>query len=137
MGASDIEIISQEEFSAKFATEDDCLSFLASVKWGGGYECRKCGHTRYTKGRYAYSRRCSKCKNLESAKVGTIFEECRFALPKAFAIAYCVCHNQGQSVSKLSECLDLRHMTCWRFRKRLEECAAANKGSFADALFSR
>ncbi|HEY8661692.1 MAG TPA: transposase, partial [Hanamia sp.] len=35
------------EFSERFATDDDCRKYLSEIKWKNGYQCGKCGHTRY------------------------------------------------------------------------------------------
>lgn len=120
-------IISEEEFADKFATEEQCLSYLSSVKWSEGYVCKKCGHTNYCEGKQAYSRRCTRCKYDESAKIDTLFEGCRFPLPKAFYIAYHVCHGGQESIQELSQKLDLRQMTCWSFKHKLLECVRSSQ----------
>lgn len=114
--------ISEEEFYEKFASEDKCLDFLAQHKWKDGFKCRKCSNTNYCKGKTPHSRRCTRCKHDESAKVGTIFSGCRFDITKAFYIAYCVCNAQKISSHELSRRLSLRQMTCWNFKKKLTEC---------------
>src|SRR5690554_926291 len=114
--------MTKEEFQATFSTEEKCLEFLAEQKWQKGYVCKKCGHTNYCKGKHPFSRRCTKCKHDESAKVGTLFEGCRFPLPKAFYIAFLVCNAKKISIHEISEELNLRQMTCWSFKKKLHEC---------------
>lgn len=114
--------ISNKEFNTKFDTEEKCLNFLAEHKWKDGFVCRKCQNTNYCTGRTPYSRRCTRCKHDESAKVGTIFEGCRFPLTKAFYIAFTVCNAQNMSSHELSRRLGIRQMTCWTFKKKLTEC---------------
>ena len=51
--------------------------YLAEVKWCDiGYQCRKCGHTKYYKGVKPFSRRYMKCKYDESPTAGTMFDKC-------------------------------------------------------------
>lgn len=114
--------ISEKDFKDKFDTEEKCLEFLANNKWQDSFVCRKCGNTNFCIGRTPFSRRCTRCKHDESAKVGTIFEGCRFPLPKAFYIAYTVCNAQNISSHELSRRLSLRQMTCWTFKRKLTEC---------------
>lgn len=38
------------DFQKKFTSDVDCLEHLSSLKWGAGFECKKCKNTRYCKG---------------------------------------------------------------------------------------
>lgn len=116
--------ISESEFEKIFSSEEACLSYLADLKWKKGYVCKKCGHTNYCGGKTPFSRRCTKCKHDESPKVSTLFEGCRFPLPKAFYIAYNVCNAKQISTQEMSKKLDLRQMTCWSFKSKLLECVS-------------
>lgn len=122
--ASPFKNISEEEFQTRFETQAECLEFLAEQKWKLGFTCKKCGHTNFCEGKTPHSRRCTKCKHDESAKVGTLFEGCRFPLPKAFYIAYIVCNAKDVSTHEISRQLELRQMTCWSFKKKLQECVS-------------
>jgi hypothetical protein len=117
--------INQLQFEGIFNTEEKCLEFLADQKWSKGFVCRKCGHQNFCKGRKPYSRRCTKCKTEESATAHTAFHKCKFPLTEAFKITYLVCHNPDISSYKLSENLNLRQMTCWKFKKKIMECIDA------------
>jgi len=118
----DFDSISEEGFKQLFDTEEKCLEFLANVKWRNGFACKKCGNGNSCPGKTPHSRRCTRCKHDESARVNTIFEGCRFELTKAFSILFSVCHSRGESSHELSRRLDLRQMTCWAFRKKLHDC---------------
>lgn len=113
------------EFDQHFDSEDRCLEYLADEKWKDGFVCLKCGNTNYCKGKKPYSRRCTRCKSEESATAHTIFHKCKFPLPEAFKITYLVCHTPDISISKISEKINLRQMTCWRFKKKIQECIDA------------
>lgn len=120
----EVKSLSEEEFMELFSTEEKCLEFLAHHKWRKKFVCRKCGNTNYCSGKKPHSRRCTRCKHDESAKVGTIFEGCRFSLPKAFVIAFVVCSAKKDSSHELARKLELRQMTCWKFKKKLSNCIA-------------
>ena len=43
--------ISIYDFRNQFKTENDCFSYLFDLKWGNGYQCSKCKHDKFCKGR--------------------------------------------------------------------------------------
>ena len=114
--------INIKEFHSFFNDEEKCLAFLAKEKWHEGFVCKHCGHTRYCKGKTHYSRRCTKCKREESATAHTIFHRCKIYLPNAFKLAHLVCSSPKISTADLSETLELRQMTCWKFKKKVTQC---------------
>ncbi len=99
------------------------MEFVASIKWANGFSCRKCGHDNYCEGKSHASRRCTRCKKEESAAANTLFHNVKFPLNKAFYIAYQVC-IKGNDISSnnYSELLGINQMTCWKFRKRIQNC---------------
>lgn len=106
--------------SQLFESDEKCLEFIASLKWGEGFECRKCGNDNYCSGKTPYSRRCTKCKSEESATAGTIFHNCKFPISKAFYIAFHVCRGNEQiSTYEYARRLSLRQMTCWNFKSKI------------------
>lgn len=121
-------MIFKEEISTLQATElfsdsEKVLKFIADIKWKDGFVCRNCGHTNYCEGKSPHSRRCTRCKKEESASAHTIFHNIKFPVNKAFYIAYNVC-VKGNSFSSYnySDQLGLNQMTCWKFRKRIQDC---------------
>lgn len=114
--------ISISDFENKFSSKESCLKWLSEKKWAVGYVCRKCGNTNYCEGKTPYSRRCTKCKHIESATAHTLFHGCKISLPDAFKIAYEVCNSPQISTRKLSEKLNFRNMTCWGLKKKLIHC---------------
>ncbi|MGM0646802.1 MAG: transposase [Bacteroidota bacterium] len=120
------ENLEDSDFARRFSTEKACLKFLSELKWKDGFKCRKCGHTNYCKGKTPYARRCTRCKAEESATAHTMFHRCRIYLPDAFKMTYLVCNKPNISSYKLSEEMEIRHMTCWRFKTRIIECIENN-----------
>lgn len=124
--------IDPEKFHKDFETEEQCLSYLAEMKWREGFICRKCGHTNYCKGKKPFSRRCTRCKTEESATAHTVFHACKFPLTNAFNLMYQVCQRPDISSYELSRLLETRQMTCWKFKKKLTECIEKNDGLLID-----
>jgi hypothetical protein len=111
--------LTADQLGALFERDENCLEFLANLKWEKGFVCRKCGNTNYCSGKTPHSRRCTKCKSEESATTGTIFHNCKFPISKAFYIAYNVCKGKEEiSTYEFARRLSLRQMTCWNFKTK-------------------
>lgn len=114
--------IQPEQLNQMFNDDAKCLAFLADMKWADGYTCTKCGNTNYCAGKEPHSRRCTRCKNMETATRGTLFHGIRFPVSKAFYIAYTVCSGaEGVSSYEFGRRLSLRQMTCWNFKSKIEQ----------------
>jgi len=120
--------ISPDRFGELYATEEQCLAYLSELKWSKGFTCRKCGHTNYCAGKKPFSRRCTRCKTEESATAHTVFHACKFPLPAAFSLMYHVCQRPDISSYELARILETRQMTCWKLKKKLNECIDRNNG---------
>ncbi len=114
-------------FKKVFPDDKTCLSLLAEHKWKDGFFCGKCGGTNYCKGKSPLSRRCTRCKTEESATAHTLFHRCKIPLVKAFEIAFMVCNMDEVSSYEMSRQLDLRHMTCYTFKKKILDCVNGEK----------
>ena len=62
------------EFTERFKTDLDREEQLASLKWGDGYCCRKCGHNKYQV-RKDFSRTCNICGDKVSGNVYITIDE--------------------------------------------------------------
>ncbi len=112
--------LTKDELDQLFQSDEKCLEFIASMKWGKEFECRKCGNGNFCAGKTPYARRCTKCKSEESATAGTIFHNCKFPVSKAFYIAFQVCKgNEPLSTYEFARRLSLRQMTCWNFKSKI------------------
>jgi len=112
-------------FRKLFPDEEACLSILADLKWEKGFVCSKCGNTNYCKGKSLLSRRCTRCKKDESVTASTAFHRCKIPLNKAFEIAYSICHSPAISSYEISRQIEVRHMTCYTFQKKMINCQNA------------
>lgn len=75
------------EFAERFNTDEDCIEYLAYLKWLEGFKCVKCGHTG-GQIRANSSRTCNKCSHTESATANTLFHKVKFGVRKAFFICF-------------------------------------------------
>jgi hypothetical protein len=128
-----LKALSFEEFTATFPNESACYRFIEDLKWGNGYECRKCGNKKFVKGTNVFAKKCSKCTYNESIKANTIFHDIKFPIEKAFQIIYLTMMYEGKvSTYELANKLQLRQKTCWAFRKRIFEKISKEKISNKD-----
>ncbi|MFA0962314.1 7TM diverse intracellular signaling domain-containing protein [Roseivirga sp. BDSF3-8] len=121
--------LTPEQFRNIFPDQLSCYRFLEKMKWEKGFYCIKCNHDNYTDGTAKFSRRCTRCGYVESVTSNTVFHGIRFPIEKAFYILYVTNNRQTDyTLDELSEVLDLRRNTVWRFRKKIEKLyASGNK----------
>jgi len=119
------------KFNSIFQSDEDCYRYLSEIKWSSeNYHCRRCGHTKYGKGKKPYSRRCAKCNYDESPTAGTMFDKCKFSLLIAFHIAFKIStKKKGMSSEELSKEFEQRQKTCWEFKWKLQQ-AMQSSGSY-------
>lgn len=135
MGKTEIRNIVVSSYAGKFKSvipdENTGLKLLSEIKWKNGFVCLKCGSTNYCKGKTEWSRRCTRCKKEESVTAHTIFHRCKIPIDQAMEIAYLVCNVTDISSYGISRQLDMRHMTCYGFQKKVIECLS---GKTSDGL---
>jgi DNA-binding CsgD family transcriptional regulator len=123
MGKSELKNIvassAVDNFKLVITDESVALKILADIKWKEGFVCLKCGSTNYCKGKTELSRRCTRCKKEESVTAHTIFHRCKIPINSAMEIAYLVCNIAAISSYEISRQLDMRHMTCYSFQKKV------------------
>ena len=116
------------EFTKRFQNDADCISYLMEIKWKDGIKCRKCNSEEFWKGKCSNNIRCKKCGYEESPTAGTLFHKIKFPLLKAFHICYRVSvSKKGMSSWGLSRELGLRQMTCWAFKRKIQEAMASSQ----------
>jgi len=115
-------------FYERFPNEQVCYQYIAEIKWESGFTCKKCGHINYCTGRKPYSRRCTRCKYDESPTAGTMFDKCKFSLHLAFHLVFKLStKKKGMSSLELSHEFDLRQMTCWEFKWKIQQAMRSSK----------
>jgi hypothetical protein len=123
-----------EEFSAMYPDDMSCLKFLADIKWENGFTCTRCHHNNFSEGRSPYSRRCTRCGYDESVTTGTLLQNTRLPINKAFYMIFLVYSSKGSiSSHKLSEILHIRQSTCWSYSAKIKK-AMKDKRKHVGAL---
>ena len=122
MNQPNSKLLTSEILEELFVSDDKCLELLAKVKWADGFTCRKCGNTNSCPGKIPHSRRCTRCKNEESATSNTLFHNCKFETSKAFFIAHHIIDGGNtMSTLELANKLGLRESTCWKFKSKIQQ----------------
>ena len=106
-----------------FQSDEDCYRYLSEIKCSySDYQCKRCGYTKYGKGKKLYSRRCTKCNYDESPTAGTMFDKCKFSLLIAFHISFKIStKKKGMSSEELSEEFEIRQKTFWEFKWKAQQ----------------
>jgi hypothetical protein len=134
------------KFNKYFQSDNDCYRYLSEIKWGSDdpYLCKRCSHTKYGRVKKPYSRRCAKCNYDESPTGGTMFDKLKFSLLIAFHTVIepaCTepmskCRNivfkistkeEGMSSLELSEEFEIRQMTVWQFKWKIQQAMSSSK----------
>ncbi len=112
----------QMEFEQSFATEEQCLNFLISLRFENGFVCQKCNHNKnWVNNRNVLV--CKNCRKETSITAGTIFHGSRISLTLLFrTLWYIVAPKNGVSAISVQNILGLkRYATAWawlhRFRR--------------------
>jgi hypothetical protein len=116
------EDINYEEFIKIYPDEEACLKFMEMVKWKNEFVCTKCKNTSYNTGPAPYSRKCTRCRTIESVTAHTILHGLKFPINKALYIILTTTNNANKyTTEQLSEILDLRQATCWTFQNKVKQ----------------
>jgi hypothetical protein len=120
--------INSIRFYEQFRDEKVCYEYLAAIKWENGYVCKKCGHVNYCAERKPFSQRCTRCKYDESPTARTMFDKCKFSIYLAFHLVFKIStKKKGMSSLELSHEFDLRQMTCWEFKWKIQQAMRSSK----------
>ncbi len=110
-----------QQFKKRFSTNDSCMQYLVEQKWGQGYSCIKCGHTKFGKGRQWFYKRCKKCNYDESATANTLFHGVKLNLRSVFELAYrIVLRKKGMSTCELAKELGCQQKTAWEWKAKFQ-----------------
>lgn len=110
------------EFAQWFRDEGDCLKYLASIRWGGGFACPKCKH----ENSWAIGdgmRRCKACRYRSTVTAGTIFHRTRKPLRSWFEAIWHICgQKNGGSALALRRSLGFgSYHTAWEWLHRMRQ----------------
>jgi len=115
------------EFTERFKSDEDCLEYLAHLKWTEGYKCRKCGHIA-SQERSNFSRTCNKCSHTESATANTLFHKVKFGIRKAFFICFeMATTTKSLSASYVGERFGVTEKTARFFMHKVREAMKSSE----------
>ncbi len=119
-----------------FNNPQNCLEFLAHIKWKNGFVCKKCAHTKYGRGKKFLNRRCLKCRYDESPTARTLFHKIKFPLNEAFKIVFLICSTpEGISSRELSRGFSICQKTAWFFKRKIQQsCARLENNQIIESL---
>ncbi|RYG50185.1 MAG: transposase [Chitinophagaceae bacterium] len=113
---------SSPDFIKLYRSEDECREFLFNLKWQEGFKCKRCGHTKFWKGRTRFNVRCRNCRYDESALANTLFHKVKIPLVKAFRIVNQFLLTTGDiSSPDLARQFNINQKTAWYFRRKLQQ----------------
>jgi len=122
--------LSRRNFELKFGTNEKCIHYLSTQKWGDGFKCMKCSHTEYRKGKKAPFKRCLKCGLEESPTAHTLFHKVKFDLYKAFGMIYDIMTSKkGANSVWLAERYDVSQNTAWLFKRKVQSYLKSSKNN--------
>jgi transposase-like protein len=121
-----------------FNTEDQCVDYLAQIRWNGEPECPYCGYNEsYVLNTTKRGKRwkCTKCHKQYSVRVGTIFEESKIPLKKWFVAIYLIsAHKKGISSHQLSRDIKVTQKTAWFLLHRVRESFKPEEDKFTSLV---
>ena len=106
-------------FMKLFSTKAQCEEYLATLRWGKGFACPKCGcHHGYrlSNGRY----QCAECRHQTSVTAGTVLHRTHMPLTQWFLAFYFVSQDKrGVSAIALMSMLGTTYKTAWYMLMRI------------------
>ena len=108
------------EFEARFASEEACREYWASLRWPEGFRCPACGHAEGWRTARALFH-CAQCGHQASVTAGTIFQDTHKPLRLWFrAMWYVTSQKSGVSALGLQRVLGLgSYHTAWAWLHKL------------------
>jgi Zn ribbon nucleic-acid-binding protein len=109
-----------DEFTTKFATEEQCRDYLYRLRFLNGFVCPKCENTKaWPIGDTLFE--CSECGRQTSVIAGTIFQDTRTPLKTWFtAVWWITTQKNGASAMGLQQILGLKsYKTAWTWLHKI------------------
>lgn len=109
-----------EEFITRFATENDCLDYIASLRWPDGFICPRCKSSKSWETARGLIH-CAECGCQTSIIAGTLFQDTRKPLRLWFHVMWWVMSQKtGASAKNLQHTMGFkRYATAWIWLHKL------------------
>lgn len=118
-------------FARRFTDERACATYLAELRWPGGFRC-PCGGTRawhHTARPRVFQ--CADCRQQHSVTAGTVMHRTKVPLVEWFWAAWTFAQDKrGVSALHLSRLLGRRYETVWRLLHKLRDALAEDPAAF-------
>src|SRR5665648_400246 len=110
-----------QQLVAWFCPEEDCLEYLARLRWPGGFVCPACGGDKSWRTARRGMWMCSGCGRQTSVTAGTLFHRSHTPLTTWFAAIWFVCASKnGVSATTLQQVLGFgSYETAWAWLHKL------------------
>ena len=109
-----------EEFENQFSTDQNCIEYLARLRWPNGFKCSECGSEKFWLRKRGLWK-CAGCRHETSIKSGTIFQGSRLSLTVWFRVIWwVVSQKNGASAKGLQQVLGFgSYETAWTSLQKL------------------
>jgi ligand-binding sensor domain-containing protein len=119
--------LSFAEFKQIFPDDASCFNHLSELKWKKKFQCKKCKNDTFAIWKNPYTRRCSKCRYIESSTTFTIFHSVKFSILKGFYLLFLVHSRPNVTAEELAEIVDISSKTCMTFKRKIKQIATQKK----------
>ena len=112
-----------------FSDADNCLNFMAELRWPDGVVCQHCSHTKvmFLKTRRIW--KCKACRKQFTIKTGTVLEDSPIGLDKWLSALWLIVNaKNGVSSYELHRSLGITQKSAWFLSHRIR--LALQAGSF-------
>ena len=112
-----------------FSNPDNCLNFMAELRWPDGVTCPHCEHTEvmFLKTRRIW--KCKSCRKQFSIKTGTVLEDSPIGLDKWLSAIWLIVNSKnGISSYELHRALGITQKSAWFLSHRIR--LAMQSGTF-------
>lgn len=110
------------EVFKRFPKQEDCISYLETVRWNDVPTCPYCGSDNSTPLAKEHRHHCNNCNTSYSVTVGTIFHRTHLPLQKWFlAISMILNAKKGVSARQLARDIEVHRNTAWRISMKIRE----------------
>jgi transposase-like protein len=112
-----------------FSDPDNCLNFMAELRWPDGVVCQHCGHTEVMFLRTRRIWKCKSCRKQFTIKTGTVLEDSPIGLDKWLSAIWLIVNaKNGVSSYELHRALGITQKSAWFLSHRIR--LALKAGSF-------
>jgi transposase-like protein len=124
-------VMSLLDFNEKFGTEEQCRNHLFDKRFGIGFICPKCAHTKGVKIETRFLMQCSKCHYQLSMTSGTVMNNTKTPISKWYLAIYLITSSKrGMSSKELQRQIKVTYKTAWYINKRIREAMTEAENAY-------